>query len=92
MEIWPHIRTNVPPGSYRCFSTAILFLNAVVGIQLLVVLFLAPSHLASEQLNGGMQYITPVITTKCLQGLDGIYYNLGNSIWDFKFRACQGII
>ena len=60
-----------------------LFLNAVVGIQLFTLCW-EPHSLPLAAIkahgHGGMQYPSSVFTTKYLYGLDGIYDKLGNSI------------
>ena len=50
--------------------------NSIVG-PLLGAPFIAPSAAIKAHGHGGIQYFSSVFTTKCLYGLDGIYYRLG---------------
>ena len=74
------------------YMAGILFLNAVVGIQLLA-LFREPHSLAPSAIkvhaHGRMQYFSSMFKTTCLHGLG---YIISQVSQDFKLWSCQALV
>ena len=77
-------------GSY-CKLVGISFLNTVVGIQLLVILWVAALYSALITAEWRHAYFMSVYITKCLHHLDGIYYQLDTSNWDFNLSSARAL-